>query len=65
MQPLFVRLFVEESGQDLIEYGLVAACIATVGILAWSAIRTELGSKYVGWDTAIQNEWHPDDPITP
>lgn len=61
----FVRLIVDDSGQDLIEYGLLAAVIGTVGILAWDAVRVELGSKYQNWDTGVQDLWEPEDPISP
>jgi hypothetical protein len=65
MPRLLVRLIVEDLGQDLIEYGLLGTGIAVVGILAWEAIRSELGVKYAGWDSGVQDLWVPDDPITP
>jgi Flp pilus assembly pilin Flp len=65
MLCLLCRFVREESGQDLIEYGLLGCGIATVGILAWDAVRTELGVKYAGWDSGVQDLWEPDDPITP
>jgi Flp pilus assembly pilin Flp len=58
-------LIVDDSGQDLIEYGLLAAVIGTVGILAWDAVRVELGSKYQNWDSGVQDLWEPEDPISP
>jgi Flp pilus assembly pilin Flp len=63
MKHLLVRFVREDLGQDLIEYGLLAAVLGTVGVLAWDAVCTELGSKYVNWDTGVQDLWEPDDPL--
>lgn len=65
MRNLLIRFFFDDTGQDLIEYGLLGAGIATVGILSWDAVRTTLGAKYLGWDTGVQDLWEPDPPITP
>lgn len=65
MRHLLVRFVREDLGQDLIEYGLLALVIGTVGVLAWDAVRTELGDKYQNWDTGVQDLWEPEDPITP
>jgi Flp pilus assembly pilin Flp len=59
---LLIRFLCDDTGQDLIEYGLLAASIAVVGILTWDAIRTTLGVKYAGWDTGVQGLWEPPDP---
>lgn len=65
MRDLLIRFAIEDTGQDLIEYGLLAAVIGTVGILAWEAVRVELGSKYQNWDSGVQDLWEPEDPISP
>jgi Flp pilus assembly pilin Flp len=44
----------DESGQDLIEYGLLAAFIGTVGIVAWANIGVNIGLKYSSWDSGVQ-----------
>ena len=44
----------DESGQDLIEYGLLSAFIGVVGILAWYNIGGAIGGKYAGWDSGVQ-----------
>lgn len=59
------QLLVEERGQDLIEYGLLAALIACAGIATFPLIRGKLNGTYTGWGTAIQNLWIPKDPGTP
>ena len=62
MRDLLIRFAIEDTGQDLIEYGLLGAVIGTVGILAWEAVRVELGSKYQNWDSGVQDLWEPEDP---
>ena len=59
------RLLVEERGQDLIEYGLLAALIACVGVTTFPLIQAKLKGTYTGWGTAIQNLWIPKAPGTP
>jgi Flp pilus assembly pilin Flp len=45
--------FFDESGQDLIEYGLLAALIGTVGILAWTNVQGQMLSHYIGWGSGV------------
>jgi len=54
VRQLIVRLFRDESGQDIIEYGLLGAFIGTVGILAWQGISAQIGIHYSGWNTGVQ-----------
>jgi len=54
MRQLAKRFITDERGQDVIEYGLLAAFIATVGILTWQSIGTELANKYTSWDGGVQ-----------
>jgi Flp pilus assembly pilin Flp len=54
MKILMRRLLREESGQDVIEYALLGAFIATVGIVAWENIGVKIGAKFIGWDTGVQ-----------
>ena len=44
----------DESGQDLIEYGLLTAFIGFAGIFVWTNISAVIGAKYSGWDTGVQ-----------
>ncbi len=59
------QLVVEERGQDLVEYGLLAALIGCVGVTIFPLIQAKLNGTYTGWGTAIQNLWIPKDPGTP
>jgi len=49
------QFLLDDSGQDLIEYGLLTALIGLVGVLAWTNIRAGIGIKYSGWGTGVQN----------
>lgn len=52
----------DEHGQDLIEYALLASFIGLVGIVAFSAIETAIGSTYVAWNNNENNNWQMPDP---
>ena len=59
------RLLVDETGQDLIEYALLAGSIGLVGIVLWQNIVTGIGLGYQGWDANMQAAWEPQNPVTP
>ena len=44
----------DEAGQDVIEYGLLSAGIAIVGIVLWQNIGVGIFNAYTGWDTGVQ-----------
>ena len=43
---LFTNLMNDESGQDLIEYALIAALIALGAIVAMGSLSTKIGSEF-------------------
>jgi Flp pilus assembly pilin Flp len=47
----FVR---DESGQDVIEYALLGALIAVLGILTWQNIGANIRLAYSGFDSGVQ-----------
>ena len=51
---LLRRLLLDDAGQDLIEYALLAALVGAVSVLAWQAIAASIGAGYTGWDGQIQ-----------
>ena len=59
---LAARFRADDSGQDLIEYGLLTAIIGIAGLLALSTISTKMGTAYTGWNTAAQIAWQPCPP---
>lgn len=59
----FVATFIaDESGQDLVEYALLAMFVALATMAGLKAIENAIGAEYVGWDTDEQNLWIPPDP---
>jgi Flp pilus assembly pilin Flp len=59
---LFARFVFEESGQDLIEYGLLAVTIGIAGVLIFPLIQAKLGPVFTGWGAAVNAQWIPADP---
>lgn len=52
---LFARIAREDSGQDVIEYALLAATVGLVGLAAWPSIASTIGTAYGNWDSGIQD----------
>ena len=57
------RFFEDESGQDLIEYGLLAAIIAIAGVAVLPLIGPKMGNAFLNWGTQVNNVWVPLDPV--
>jgi Flp pilus assembly pilin Flp len=43
-----LKILSHDDGQDLIEYGLLAALIATIAVLAMTAVGTTLNDLFYG-----------------
>jgi Flp pilus assembly pilin Flp len=56
------RRFLDDSGQDLIEYGLLASVIATAGVLIMPSIRDGMADRFGEWGDAVYDLWEPDEP---
>jgi hypothetical protein len=56
---------VEDRGQDLIEYALLAAIIGLAGSLVLPVIGPKMGNAFSTWGGQVYNEWKPLDPATP
>ncbi len=54
MLALFQKLFKEEEGQTLTEYGLILGLIALVVIVALTAFGTELNKIWVAIKTKLE-----------
>ena len=59
---LLVRRLLDDSGQDLIEYGLLASIIAIAGVLVFPTIQAKMGINFNNWGNSIYNLWAPNDP---
>jgi Flp pilus assembly pilin Flp len=64
MKQLLRRLLLEDSGQDVIEYALLSASVAIMGIAVWQNIGDTLGQKYDAWDGGVAELWDPAPPIS-
>jgi pilus assembly protein Flp/PilA len=53
MQTLFFRFLKDESGPSAIEYGLIAALISVVCIVAMQTVGTNLNTVYTTIGTAL------------
>jgi len=56
------RLLSDDAGQDVVEYGLLAAIFAIAAILILPPLRTRMGNAFVRMEQAVNNNWVPDDP---
>jgi len=63
MRKLLKRFICEDSGQDLLEYGLLAASIAVAGAAVLPAIATKMGQLFATWGNDIYGAWVPNDPL--
>lgn len=45
----------DDNGQDIIEYALLSALIAVVGIAVWNEIAVRVGLVYIAADGGVQN----------
>jgi pilus assembly protein Flp/PilA len=55
MKKLVMKLIVEDSGQDLIEYALVAALVGLGSVAAMKGLATSIGSTFAGVGNALTN----------
>jgi hypothetical protein len=58
------RLWVDDGGQDLVEYVLLGATVALAGLAAMQAFPAMAYLLYTGWDNAQQNLWYPLPPTS-
>jgi Flp pilus assembly pilin Flp len=61
-RALATRFISDDSGQDLIEYGLLTAIIGISGVLILLTISANISPSYNGVNTRGQNAWQPCPP---
>jgi Flp pilus assembly pilin Flp len=54
MRRLVMRGLRDESGQDLIEYALLAGFISIVAVTAITSIGSQVNNWYTGYDATIK-----------
>ena len=65
MFQLLIECAREDGAQDLVEYALMAAFLATAGYLALIAIAPTLGATYTTWldpSNGVPSLWDPKAP---
>lgn len=62
MLRLWVRLFRDESAQDIIEYVLLTAAIGVATVATWPLIESAIRSTYQTLDGDTQGLWEPPPP---
>jgi len=55
MKQLLTRLATEDSGQDLIEYALVAALVGLGVVAAMRGLKSSIGSSFNGVGNSLTN----------
>jgi pilus assembly protein Flp/PilA len=55
MKKLIAKLIVEESGQDLIEYALVAALVGLGSVAGMKGLANSIGNAFAGVGNALTN----------
>ena len=53
LKALFIRLVQEDSGQDLIEYALVAALIALGALVGMKTLANDIGNAFTTVGTTL------------
>jgi Flp pilus assembly pilin Flp len=56
------QLVVDDRGQDVVEYGLLAAMIGIAGYLLFPQIEAAMEAAYESWGAESYDIWCPDDP---
>jgi Flp pilus assembly pilin Flp len=52
----------DESGQDIIEYGLLASILSIAGVLLFPSIKSKMDGAFGTWGTKVYNLWAPNPP---
>jgi pilus assembly protein Flp/PilA len=55
MKQIFTNLMTEDSGQDLIEYALVAALVGLGAVAAMKGLSNSIGSTFNGVGNSLTN----------
>ena len=59
------QLLADESGQDVIEYGLLTGIVVAMGVAVFTSINDKMADAYADWGTEIQTNWVPAPALPP
>jgi Flp pilus assembly pilin Flp len=62
MVRILTRLLTDDSGQDLVEYSLLAGFIASAGLALLPALVDDMRIAYESWVTDVNAAWEPCPP---
>jgi len=65
LRDLVRRVLVEDGAQDLVEYALLGAFVATAGMVALNAIGPTVAQTYASWidpNSGTPSLWAPPEP---
>jgi Flp pilus assembly pilin Flp len=65
--PLAARFAFEDHGQDLVEYALMAAFIATAGMLVLNNLSSDIANVYNSWlnpSSGVPSLWDPETSVS-
>ena len=57
-----LAFWLDERGQDLIEYALLTASIGLAGAATWPLVEGAIGAAYRALDANTQSLWEPPPP---
>jgi Flp pilus assembly pilin Flp len=63
MKAILRRWLLDDSGQDLIEYLLLASFIAIASWVGLQLMETAINTTYQSWDKASQEIWEVPEPV--
>ena len=53
---LWHRLLIDEDGQDIVEYALLASFLGFAAMAGAEVLRTAMNAAYASWDAAAQSD---------
>lgn len=59
---LVTALWLDDRGQDLVEYALLTAAVGFTGGATWPLIASAIADAYAALDAGTQNLWEPPPP---
>ena len=55
----------DESGQDVIEYGILTGIVVAIGVAVFTSINARMADAYGDWGDEIEANWVPAAPLPP
>ena len=56
------QLLIDDRGQDLVEYTLLGATIATTSLVLMNVFPGVMNAVYTSWQTSMNALWYPQAP---